>query len=331
MNVDIHAHYIPAESLRVAAEIGRSEGLEPDQDERGRAIVRRDGKPLLTSPKAQFADLPMRLSIMDSQTIDLQVLSPAGTYFFYWLPIEASLEFAQWLNERLAEAVTQYPKRFVALGSVPMQEPGRAVLELERAVTKLGLRGVEVASNVNGRYFDDPMFTPFWEAAQALDAIIFVHPNRVVGADRMKEFNLANLIGNPTDTSLTAAKLIFAGVLEHFPRLKILLAHAGGFLPYTFGRLDRGFRIQDSTDSKMTKPPSEYLKLLYFDTITHNPVALEYLVAHFGAEKVLLGSDYPYDMGDPQPLESLRQAKIARHDVESIAGANACKLFGIRI
>jgi len=120
-------------------------------------------------------------------------------------------------------------------------------------------------------------------------------------------------------------------VLERFPRLKILLAHAGGFLPYTCGRLDRGFRIQDSGTGKIAKLPSEYLKLLYFDTITHSTMALEYLIAHFGAEKVLLGSDYPYDMGDPQPLESLRRAKIASRDAEFIAGANACKLFRIGI
>ncbi|MBM4296256.1 MAG: hypothetical protein FJ143_00780 [Deltaproteobacteria bacterium] len=147
----------------------------------------------------------------------------------------------------------------------------------------------------------------------------------------MKEYNLANLIGNPTDTSLTIAKLIFGGVLERFPKLKFLLAHAGGFLPYTWGRLERGYRIQDSTQSKIPKPPSEYLKLVNFDTITHSAMALEYLVANFGADKVLLGSDYPYDMGDPQPVQSLRQAKIADREVELVAGANACKLLGIGV
>ena len=189
----------------------------------------------MTQLKAEFSDLDLRLSIMDSQGVDMQALSPAGTYFFYWMAAEQSLEYAQWLNDRLAEAVAKHPKRLVALGSVPMQDPVKAVLEMERAVTKLGLRGVEVASNINGRYFDDPGFMPFWEAAQALDALIFVHPNQVVGADRMRDYNLANLIGNPTDTSLAFAKLIFGGVLERFPRLKFLLAHAGGFLPYTWG------------------------------------------------------------------------------------------------
>ena len=330
MNIDIHAHFVPADSLRVASEIGKRHGMKLE-NERGREIVSRAGKPYLTQPKAEFSDLDLRLSIMDSQGVDMQALSPASTYFFYWMDAEESLAYAQWLNERLAEAVATHPTRLVALGSVPMHDSAKAVVELDRAVTKLGLRGVEIASNINGRYFDDGAFDPFWETAQALDALIFVHPNQVVGADRMKEFNLANLIGNPTDTSLAIAKLIFSGVLERYPRLKILLAHAGGFLPYTWGRLDRGYRIQDSATSKMPKPPGEYLKLLNFDTITHSATALEYLVANFGADHVVLGSDYPYDMGDPDPVASLRAANIDGASLEQIASANACKLLGIGI
>jgi aminocarboxymuconate-semialdehyde decarboxylase len=329
MNVDSHAHYVPADSLRVASEIGQNQGLKLGKNERGRDIVTRDGKPFLTQLKAQFFDLDLRLSIMDSQGVDMQVLSPASTYFFYWMTAEESLEYARWLNDRLAEAVAKHPKRFVALGSVPLQEPAQAVLEMERAMTKLALRGVEVASNINGHYFDDPGFMPFWEAAQALDALIFVHPNQVVGADRMKDYNLANLIGNPTDTSLAFAKLIFGGVLERYPRLKFLVAHAGGFLPYTWGRLERGYRIQDSATAKIPKPPSEYVKLLHFDTITHSAMALEYLVANFGAEKVLLGSDYPYDMGDPEPVQSLHRTKIGANDLAAISHANAQRLLGI--
>lgn len=331
MNIDIHAHYVPSDSLKVAAEIGKGQGMQLGKNERGREIVTRDGKPFLTQLKAEFSDLDLRLSIMDSQGVDMQALSPASTYFFYWMAPDASLEYAQWLNDRLAEAVAKHPKRLVALGSVPMQDSAKAVGELERAMTKLGLRGVEIATNIGGRYFDDPGFEPFWEAAQALDALIFVHPNQVVGAERMKEFNLANLIGNPTDTSLAFAKLIFSGVLERYPRLRFLMAHAGGFLPYTFGRLDRGYRIQDSATAKISKPPSEYLKLLNFDTVAHSTPALEYLVATFGADHVVLGSDYPYDMGDPEPVASLHAASIDSANREQIASANACKLLGIGI
>ena len=331
MNIDVHAHYVPLDSLKVASEIGRRQGLKLEKKERGRDVVTRDGRPLLNQLKAEFSDLDLRLSIMDHQGVDMQVISPASSYFFYWMPVSEGLEFARWLNDSLAEAVAKHPERLVALASVPMQDSAKAAAELERAMTKLGMRGVEIASNIGGRYFDDPGFDPFWEAAQALDAVIFVHPNQVVGADRMKEFNLANLIGNPTDTSLAFAKLIFGGVLERFPRLKLLLAHAGGFLPYTWGRLDRGYRIQDSSTAKISKSPGEYLKLLYFDTITHSRMALEYLVANFGADHVLLGSDYPYDMGDPEPVATLAAIGVDSDKFNRIASANACKLLRIGI
>ncbi len=218
----------------------------------GRAVVTRGGKPFLTQLKAEFSDLDLRLSIMDRQGVDMQVLSPASSYFFYWMPADDSLEYARWLNDQMAGAVTKHQKRLIALASVPMQDSAKAAAELERAMSKLGLRGAEIASNINGRYLDDPAFDPFWAAAQALGALIFVHPNRVIGADRMEDYNLANLIGNPTDTSLTFAKLIFGGVLERFPKLKFLLAHAGGFLPYTWGRLERGYHIQESSAAKIS-------------------------------------------------------------------------------
>jgi aminocarboxymuconate-semialdehyde decarboxylase len=329
MVIDVHAHYVPLESLQVAIEVGQRYGLKLEKNERGRDMVTRAGKAILTQLKAEFSDLNLRLSIMDQQGVDMQALSPAGSYFFYWMEAEESLEFARWLNDRLAEAAASHPRRFVALASVPMQDSQKAAAELERAMTRLGLRGAEIGSNINGRYFDDPSLDPFWEAAQALNALIFVHPQQVVGSERMKDYNLANLIGNPTDTSLAMAKCIFGGVLERFPRLQFLLAHAGGFLPYTWGRLDRGYRIQNSSTSKIAKAPGEYVKLFYFDTITHSAMALEYLVANFGADHVLLGSDYPYDMGDPEPLETLRATSIGAKQMAQIAGANACRLLGI--
>jgi aminocarboxymuconate-semialdehyde decarboxylase len=329
MNIDVHAHYIPIGSLEMAARIGAPYGLTVQTTEQDRTVLLRDGKPFLTQAKAQFSDLDLRLSIMDGQGIDMQVLSPAGSYFFYWMGMADSLEYARWLNDRLSDAVAKFPRRFVALASVPLQNPVQAAAELQRAVSRQGFRGAEIASNINGRYLDDPALEPFWQTAQALDTVIFIHPNQVVGAELMKSYNLANLVGNPTDTSLTVTKLIFGGVLERFPRLKLLLAHGGGFLPYTWGRLDRGYAIQDSSKRTISKPPSDYVNLLYFDTITHSPMALEYLIGHFGAERVLLGSDYPYGMGDPEPLTSLSKSNLDREQFRHVSGVNACKLFHI--
>lgn len=329
MIIDVHAHYVPAESQKVAAEIGKRHNLKHEHNTSGLDVLTRDGKVYLGPLKAEFYDLELRASVMAQQGVDMQVLSAASSYFFYWMASGETVQFARWLNDAFAEAVKKFPQRFVALASVPMQDSTAAALELERAITRLELRGVEIASNINGRYFDDRAFDPFWEAAQALDVLVFVHPNQVVGADRMKDFNLTNLIGNPTDTSLAFAKLIFGGVLDRFPRLKFLLAHGGGFLPYTWGRLDRGYRIQHSADRKAAKTPGEYVKLFYFDTVTHSQMALEYLVANFGADHVLMGGDYPYDMGDPQPVDSVRKTQIAPTDKEKLLSGNACKLLKI--
>ena len=329
MIIDVHAHYVPPDSLKMASEIGARHGLEIGKNDRDRIVVTRGGKPFLTQLKAEFFDLDLRLSIMDQQGVDMQVLSPASSYFFYWMPVQEALEYARWLNDELARAVAKYPRRLIALGTAPLQDAAKAAVELERAMTRLGLRGLEIASNVNGRYLDDSAFEPLWEAAQALGALIFVHPNQVIGADRMKDHNLANLIGNPTDTSLSFAKLIFAGVLERFPKLKFLLAHGGGFLPYTWGRLERGYHTQRSGTANISQPPSEYVKLLHFDSITHSRMALQYLIENFGAEHVLLGSDYPYDMGDPNPVPALRAACADTGQVDRIARANACRLLNI--
>ena len=329
MIIDVHAHYVPAESQKIAAEIGKRHQLKYEQNAKGRDILTRDGQLYLGPLKAEFYDLNLRASIMAQQGVDMQVLSAASSYFFYWMSAEETLEFARWLNDAFAAAVKQFPERFIALASVPMQDSSAAARELERAVNKLALRGVEIATNINGRYFDDPAFDPFWEAAQALDVVIFVHPNQVVGADRMKNFNLANLIGNPTDTSLAFAKLVFSGVLDRFPKLKFLLAHGGGFLPYTWGRLDRGYRIQDSAQ-RTTTTPGEYLKRFYFDSVTHSQMALEYLITNFGADHVLMGGDYPYEMGDPQPFESVDKTNVSQADKQKVVTDNARRLLKIK-
>ena len=331
MNIDIHAHYLPRESLKVAKEIGKRYKMEISQDETGRELLHRDGKRVFGPFRDEFHDLDLRWRIMQRAGVEMQALSVQNSFLFYWMEPEAGLEFARWMNDEFAAAVKREPRRFVAMATVPMQDASRAAGELERAMKKLGLRGVQLGSNIGGRYFDDAGFDPFWEAAQALEALVFVHPTNGVGAERMKDHYLFNLIGNPAETSLAFAKLIFGGVLDRFPRLKFCLAHAGGFLPYTWGRMDRGYRAVKACQGKISRPPGEYVKLFYFDTIAHSPMALEYLVQNFGAERVLLGSDYPFDMGDPEPCKSVGALKIDAGDKEKIAGGNAASLLAIGV
>ncbi len=331
MKVDIHAHYVPRDSLKVTQEIGKRYDIKITQDEKGRDFITRDGKRGFGPFREEFHDLDLRLKIMDQASVDIQALSAQNFFFLYWTTPEEGLEFAQWLNDEFASAVRKHPKRFVALATVPLQDSEKAAQELERAVKKLGLKGVQIGSNINGRYFDDPGFYPFWEAAEALGVLIFVHPTNGVGAERMRDYHLSNLIGNPAETSLAFAKCIFGGVLEKFPRLKFCLAHAGGFLPYTWGRLERGYKTTKACQEKISKPPSEYVRLFYFDTISHSQMALEYLVQNFGAEHVLLGSDYPFEMGDPKPWSTVSSLKIGTKDKEKIAGENAASLLGIGV
>lgn len=328
MNIDIHAHYVPRDSLQVAKQIGQRYDLRIEHDGAGREVVHCEGKGSFGPLKQEFYDLDLRLQLMGKAEIDKQVLSAQNFFFLYWMEPAEGLEFAQWLNDELALAAARHPASLAALATVPLQDSRLAVQELERAV-KRGLRGVEIGSNINGRYFDDPNLFPFWEAAEALNVLVFVHPTNVVGADRMQDFNLGNLIGNLAETSLTFAKCIFGGVLEQFPHLKFCMAHAGGFLPYTWGRMERGFLTHEGCQRNITKSPRETMRHFYFDTIAHSQMALEYLVRNFGSDHVLLGSDYPFAMGDPEPLTSLEALTISPTEKAHIRGENTAQLLGI--
>ena len=203
-----------------------------------------------------------------------------------------------------------------------------AMKELDRAVNELGLSGVQILTNINGRDLDDPELMPFYEEVEKLDVPVFIHPLGVAGAERMKKYYLANLIGNPLDTTLAAAHIIFGGVLEKFPGLKFCLAHGGGNLPYIRGRLEHGYEVRPECKVAIQQPPSHYLPLMYFETITHFLPALDYLITSVGADKVMLGTDYPHDMADSQPVVTVQSLDgISDEDKERILGDNAARLF----
>ncbi len=227
--------------------------------------------------------------------------------------------------------MSAHPYRFVGLATVPLQDPQAAADELERAMNILEMKGVEISSNVNGKNLDALELWPFYEKAQELEAFIFVHPTNVAGIDRMPKYHLRNLIGNPLDTSLAIASLIFGGVLENFPKLKFCFAHAGGFIPYQLGRLEHGYKVRPESKEIISKPPSEYFKLLYFDTITHYTPALKYLIERVGSDRVLLGSDYPFDMADPDPVSTVNSLESISHvERREVLSENAAQLLRIR-
>jgi aminocarboxymuconate-semialdehyde decarboxylase len=230
-------------------------------------------------------------------------------------------------NDQIAAAVAANPKRLMGLATLPMQAPALAADELRRAIRSLGLKGAQIGSNVNGRNLDDKMFEPTWAVANELGAFIMVHPTQVAGADRLKAYYLVNLIGNPLDTTIAAAALVFGGVIERHPNIKFLMVHGGGFVPYQVGRFRHGWQVRPEPRVRLKAPPDASLARLNFDTILHGQPALEFLVSSCGPARVLLGSDYPFDMGTLECVRQVRALAIAEADKATILGGAVMSLL----
>jgi aminocarboxymuconate-semialdehyde decarboxylase len=278
-----------------------------------------------------LVNLELRMRDFDAMGLDAQVISPAPPQCYYDVPPEVGIEAARAVNEGVAAIAARLPERMpAALGSVPLQAGGEAAAaELEHAVKVLGLRGVEVLSHVGDLELSDPSFEPFWQRAEMLGAVVFIHPSGFTEARRFGRHYFSNVIGNPLDTTMALHHLIFDGVLQRYPDLKILAAHGGGFLPAYSGRIDHGWGARSDAHGALPRPPSFYLKKIYLDTIVFTPHQLAALVALFGAEKILLGTDYPYDMGEYDPIGHINAvSSLSGADRAAIAGGNAKALFG---
>ncbi|HTE86292.1 MAG TPA: amidohydrolase family protein [Dehalococcoidia bacterium] len=216
------------------------------------------------------------------------------------------------LNDSFAEDLNNWsgPMRFSALANVPMQDATAAARELERAVSRHGFRGAMIATNIAGANLDEPRFDQFWQQAQELNVPVVLHPFAVIGPDRLERFYLNNAIGNPTDTTIAAGSLIFGGVLDRFPDLQIILMHGGGFLPYQYGRFDAAHEVRPEPKSNGAGMPRDYLRRFLFDSIVFSPQVLRYLIETVGADRVVLGTDYPFDMGDYRALQRLAESGI---------------------
>ena len=325
--IDIHAHvFIPAALDYVTPH------LDPSSD----ALVRfaapetrelnkqqeADRRPIMASPDARFADL-------DAMGIDKQMISPAPPQCDYAVPAEVGAKAARIINDGIAAVVATHPDRYAALGSVPMQDGDAAAAELEYAVKTLGFKGVEILTNVAGRELSDPAFAPFWAKAEQLGAWVFIHPSGFTDGRRLGRFYFSNVIGNPLETTIALHYLIFDGVLERHPGLKIMAAHGGGFLGAYHGRIDHAWGARSDSRGTLPQPPSTYLKRIYFDTIVFTPQQLRAMIETYGADHILMGTDYPFDMADYDPIAHLAATGLSPDVMAAIAGGNAQRLFGI--
>lgn len=330
MRIDVHAHMLPLDALRemqrLAPDVAPTFTRDPGT---GLELGSIGGKPFGPFGPGLY-DPEHRLREYDAWSIDRQAVSPIPFAFYYGLDPDLGATFARLQNDALAAIVRAFPDRFVALGTVPLQDVPAAAAELERCMTRLGFRGAEIGTNVAGRNLDEPDLEPFWAAAERLDAFLFVHPEQVAAADRLPRYFMLNTVGNPLDTTIAIASLILGGVLEAHPRLKLCFAHGGGFAPYQVGRFDTGWRRRANARGKITRPPSDYLKLLHFDALLFDPLALTYLVRAFGSDRVLLGTDFPFEMRPEDPVAMVEAVPdLSGADREAILGGNAARLLGL--
>jgi aminocarboxymuconate-semialdehyde decarboxylase len=283
---------------------------------------------MLSNIRPQLTSVERRLADMDSVGIDIQVLSPSPGHYCYWAEEELARENARSVNDALCNIASQNDHRMVALGTLPMQSPRLAIEELRRCVLELGMRGVEISTNVEGAEIADPRFEPILAAAEELGAIVFLHPAGFTQGDRLKEFHLNNVIGNPLETTIALSHLIFGGSLDRLPGLKLVLAHGGGTLGSYSGRFDHAYHSRHDC-AHCKKQPSDYLKKMYFDTVVFDPLELQQLVRKFGADRILAGTDYPYDMAEPDLIGFIEGSGFSTEDAAAILGLNAAQLLGI--
>lgn len=325
--IDVHTHFIPPEFVR-DAQAGRA--LDRI------AVERRDGADWLAHPQGyryplspEFFDVEAKHREMDRLGIDRAVLSLTPTLFFYWLDPAAARDFCQQANDSMAAFVAE-SDRLDGVAVVPLQDPEAATTELRRAVGELGLRGVEIGTTMEEVPLDDRRFDPFFAAAEALDVPVILHPYYVGVRRQLADFYMTNLTGNPLETCIAASRLILSGFFDRHQALKMILVHSGGFMPFQIGRLDHGFRVRSETKSAISSPPSSYLRRFWYDTITHASAPLNFLIELVGNDRVVFGTDLPFDMADVRFEQYFSEAGLPPRVLSAVTTDNASALFHLK-
>jgi len=322
--VDVHAHWYPKAFLDLLGKEGSAYGLEWRDTEQGPQFKIRS---VTTGPAGpRFVDLDARLNAMDEQGVDVHALSLTQP-MVYWAGRELGMRLSAVYNDEVARAHEKSPQRFVGLATLPMHEPDLARREAERAARLPGVRGVYLATAILERELSDEAFFPVYETLEGLGLPMFLHPVFVIGEERLKKFYLTNLLGNPFESAIAAAHLIFGGVLDRFPRLEIVLPHAGGAFPWLAGRLNRGWEKRQDL-KHIERAPVEYLRRFHYDTIGYSDPVVDYLVRHVGADRIMMGSDYCFPIAYERPVEIVTANPHLSADAkQAILWGNARKLL----
>jgi aminocarboxymuconate-semialdehyde decarboxylase len=326
--IDIHTHVLTEETMGLLQK--ESPQIAPKLRQIDSDFLALDVAGVLYGPFPRGGfDIDQRFADMAAAEVEVQVLSATPQTYYYDQEPSLATACAALQNDQIAKLVKAHPDRFLGIATLPMQAPQRAAEELRRSIRTLGLRGAMIGSNVQGRNLDDPALEPLWAEAAALSAFMIVHPMNVAGSDRLRSYYLNNLIGNPLDTTIAAACLVFGGVLERHPNLKVLLVHGGGFVPFQAGRWVHGWQVRPEPKVNVKQSPQPWIDRFYYDTILHAQPQLEFLVSSVGSARVLLGSDYPYDMGTGECVRQVKALPIPEADKAKLLCDNALALLGL--
>ncbi len=299
LKIDCHAHILPERWPSLKERYGYGGFIELDHIAPGKARMMRDDGTFFREIEQNTWDPVAILKDMDAHDVDTMVLCTVPVLFSYWAKPQDGLDWSRFLNDHLAGVVQDHPKRFIGLGTVPMQDVDLAIQEMKRCKEELGMPGIEIGTNVNGRNLDDPSLFPFWKAAEEIGMAIFVHPWEMMGADRTQKYFLQWLVGMPAETTLAIASMLFGGVFDAFPKLRVMFAHAGGTFPFTVGRISHGYHARpDLCNVNGVADPTDYVGRFWVDSITHNADALRFLLALLGPDRIAYGTDYPFPLGD---------------------------------
>src|SRR5579863_5062001 len=326
--IDIHCHVRCAKAAEMVE--GRDEVtrwfLETQAGPGSQTVNRQNAE----RTREQGQSPETRIADMDRMGIDIQAISPAPRQTYYGADPELGLAASRATNDFIAEICGRFPDRFVGLGTVPLQAPELAVAELERLHNSLGFRGIEIMTHVAGDDLSEPRFRPVFARAEELGTVVFMHPDGFTEARRFRDHYFANVIGNPLDSTVAVHHLFFGGVLEDHPRLKIVVAHGGGYLPAYSGRIDHAAAARPDTCVHLKEMPTTYLKRLYFDALVYTHHQLQYLVDEYGADHILVGTDYPADMGEVDPVGFIERApRLDDAARRAILGLNAARLLNL--